>query len=113
MKAGEGGRKGRAGAGIGMYISPASLLLSPGGHVGTHRYRITVAGALGGTGRQVFADFAIETSGARTVLSGDLDDAALYGMLNRVQVLGEAELAWVRRQPNFWQSTATKSRSLR
>ena len=46
--------------------------------MGTHRYRITVAGALGGTGREVFADFAIEANGATTVLSGDLDDAGLY-----------------------------------
>ena len=62
----------------------------------THRYRLTVAGALGGTGREIFADFAIETNGARTVLSGDLDDAALYGMLNRVQMLGLELLELVR-----------------
>ena len=71
-----------------MYISPASLLLSPGGHVGTHRYRVTVAGALGGTGREVFADFAIEANGATTVLTGELDDTGLYGMLDRIQMLG-------------------------
>jgi hypothetical protein len=64
--------------------------------VRTHRYRLTVAGALGGTGREIFADFAIETNGAKTVLSGDLDDAALYGMLNRVQVLGLELLELVR-----------------
>ena len=62
----------------------------------THRYRLTVAGALGGTGREIFADFAIETNGARTVLSGDLDDAALYGTLNRVQMLGLELLELVR-----------------
>lgn len=62
----------------------------------THRYRLTVAGALGGTGREIFADFAIETNGAKTVLSGDLDDAALYGMLSRVQVLGLELLELVR-----------------
>ena len=62
----------------------------------THRYRLTVAGALGGTGREIFADFAIETNGAKTVLSGDLDDAALYGMLNRVQMLGLELLELVR-----------------
>ncbi len=61
-----------------------------------HRYLITVAGALGGTGREVFADFAIETNGAKTVLSGDLDDAALYGTLNRVQLLGLELLELVR-----------------
>lgn len=62
----------------------------------THRYRITVAGALGGTGREVFADFAIETDGAKTVLSGDLDDSALHGTLNRVQMLGLELLGLVR-----------------
>ena len=62
----------------------------------THRYRLTVAGALGGTSREIFADFAIETNGAKTVLSGDLDDAALYGMLNRVQMLGLELLELVR-----------------
>ena len=79
-----------------MYISPASSLLFPGGHVGTHRYRITVAGALGGTGREVFADFAIEANGATTVLAGDLDDAGLFGMLDRLQTLGLELLELVR-----------------
>jgi hypothetical protein len=72
-------------------------LLQPcGGYMRAHRYLITVAGALGGTGREVFADFAIETAGAKTVLSGDLDDAALYGTLNRVQLLGLELLELVR-----------------
>ena len=64
--------------------------------MGTHRYRITVAGALGGTGRAVFADFAIEANGATTVLSGDLDDAGLFGMLDRLQMLGLELLELVR-----------------
>jgi hypothetical protein len=64
--------------------------------VRTHRYQLTVAGALGGTGREVFADLAIESNGAKTTLSGELDDAALYGMLNRVQMLGLELLELVR-----------------
>ena len=64
--------------------------------MGTHRYRITVAGALRGTGREVFADFAIEANGATTVLSGDLDDAGLSGMLDRLQTLGLELLELVR-----------------
>ena len=64
--------------------------------MGTHRYRITVAGALGGTGREVFADFAIEANGATTVLSADLDDAGLFGMLDRLQMLGLELLELVR-----------------
>jgi hypothetical protein len=64
--------------------------------VGAHRYRITVAGALGGTGREVFADFAIEANGATTVLTGDLDNAGLYGMIDRIQMLGLELLELVR-----------------
>ncbi len=62
----------------------------------THRYRITVAGALGGAGREVFADFAIETIGAKTVLSGYLDSSGLHGTLDRVQMLGLELLELVR-----------------
>ncbi len=65
----------------------------------THRYRITVAGALGRTSREIFADFAIETNGAKTVLSGDLDDSGLYGALNRLQML-RLELLELVRMPD-------------
>ena len=54
----------------------------------THRYRITIAGGLGEIGREAFADFAIETNNANTVLTGALDQAALYGALNRILALG-------------------------
>lgn len=53
----------------------------------THRYRITVAGGLGEIGREAFADFLIEPNGTTTVLVGDLDEAALYGALNRILAL--------------------------
>jgi hypothetical protein len=56
--------------------------------VRTHRYQITVAGVLGEIGREAFADFVIEANGANTVLIGDLDQAALYGALNRILALG-------------------------
>jgi hypothetical protein len=59
-----------------------------GGDVRTHRYRITIAGGLGEIGREAFADFALETNGADTVLTGILDQAALYGALNRILSLG-------------------------
>jgi hypothetical protein len=55
--------------------------------VSTHRYRITVAGGLGEVGREAFADFLIEPNGTTTVLVGDLDEAALYGALNRILAL--------------------------
>jgi hypothetical protein len=56
--------------------------------VRTHRYRITIAGGLGEIGREAFADFAIENNGAITMLTGTLDQAALYGALNRILSLG-------------------------
>ena len=54
----------------------------------THRYRITIAGGLGELGREAFADLLVETNGSNTVLIGDLDQARLYGTLNRILSLG-------------------------
>lgn len=54
----------------------------------THRYRIVVSGALGEVSREVFGDLRIEGNGANTALTGDLDEAALYGVLDRILVLG-------------------------
>lgn len=62
----------------------------------THSYRITVAGDLGEIGREAFSDFRIEANGTNTVLIGDLDQAALYGTLNRILSLG-LELIELRR----------------
>jgi hypothetical protein len=56
--------------------------------VRTHRYRIIVAGGLGETGREAFSDFRIEANGTNTALIRDLDQAALYGALNRILSLG-------------------------
>jgi len=56
--------------------------------VRAHRYRITISGNLGEIGREAFGDFRIESSGANTSLVGDLDQAALYGALNRILALG-------------------------
>jgi hypothetical protein len=55
--------------------------------VSTHRYRIIIAGGLGEIGREAFADFLVEPNGTNTVLVGDLDEAALYGALNRMLAL--------------------------
>jgi hypothetical protein len=65
--------------------------------VRTHRYRITISGGLGKTGREAFRDFKIESNGMNTVLIGYLDQAALYGTLNRILVLG-LELVELSRQ---------------
>jgi hypothetical protein len=73
-------------------------LYAYGGAVPTHRYRITIAGALGEVGREVFGDLRVQGDGANTVLAGDLDEAALYGVLNRVRVLG-LELVELSRLP--------------
>ncbi len=54
----------------------------------THRYRITIGGGLGRLTRQVFEDFNIEVDGVHTSLTADLDQAALYGALNRIQSFG-------------------------
>ena len=54
----------------------------------THRYQITISGGLGATAREAFADFRIEPNGINTALIGDLDQAALYGALNRILSLG-------------------------
>lgn len=62
----------------------------------THRYRITIAGGLGEIGREAFANFLIEPNGTNTVLVGDLDEAALYGALNRILAL-RLELIELRR----------------
>ena len=54
----------------------------------TYRYRITIAGDLGEVVREAFLDFVIDSDGTNTVLTGDLDQAALYGTLNRILSLG-------------------------
>jgi hypothetical protein len=64
--------------------------------VRTHRYQITISGGLGDIGREAFGDFRIESNGKNTVLTGDLDQAALYGALNRILSLG-FELVELRR----------------
>jgi hypothetical protein len=67
--------------------------------VRTHSYRITIAGGLGEIGREAFSDFRVETDGGDTVLIGNLDQAALYGTLNRILSLG-FELVELRRLPD-------------
>jgi hypothetical protein len=59
-----------------------------GGDVHPYRYQITISGGLGEIGREAFGDFKIESDDSTTVLTGDLDQAALYGALNRILSLG-------------------------
>ena len=56
--------------------------------MGPHGYRIIVSGRLGKITREVFEDLRIDYDGANTGLTGDLDQAALYGVLNRIPAFG-------------------------
>ncbi|HEY8043794.1 MAG TPA: hypothetical protein VIF35_05995 [Streptosporangiaceae bacterium] len=38
--------------------------------------------------REVFEDLRVEYDGVNTGLTGELDQAALYGVLNRIQAFG-------------------------
>jgi hypothetical protein len=58
-----------------------------------HRYRIVVSGRLGKTTREVFEDLCLEFDGANTGLTGELDQAGLYGVLNRIPEFGLELLA--------------------
>ena len=53
-----------------------------------HRYRITVEGLLGSVSCQAFEGLNIVSNEGHTSLIADLDQAALYGVLIRIQSLG-------------------------
>jgi hypothetical protein len=53
-----------------------------------HRYRIVLAGELSEAAREAFDGWKIEPVGAQTALIGDMDQAALFGVLDRVRCLG-------------------------
>lgn len=53
-----------------------------------HHYRIIVSGRLGRFTREVFEDLCVEYDGANTGLTGELDQAALYSVLNRILAFG-------------------------
>jgi hypothetical protein len=53
-----------------------------------HHYRIIVSGRLGKFTREVFEDLCVEYDGTNTGLTGELDQAALYGVLNRILAFG-------------------------
>ena len=64
----------------------------------SHNYEIRVTGALGPAAREAFAGMVVEVEPATTVLTGDLDQAALHGLLDRVRALG-LELVDVKQAP--------------
>ncbi|MCF3119116.1 MULTISPECIES: hypothetical protein [Streptomyces] len=63
-------------------------------------FEIRVRGKFGDAFRSAFGEMTIQLRPAETVLLGSgLDQAALYGILDRIQALG-LELLEVRRLPN-------------
>lgn len=62
-------------------------------------YEIRVVGALGPAAREAFTDVAIDVEPTATVLCGDMDQAALHGLLDRVRALG-LELMDIRQIPD-------------
>ena len=56
--------------------------------MGSHRYRIVVSGRLGKFTREIFEDLCVDYDGPNTGLTGDLDQAALNGVLNRLMAFG-------------------------
>ncbi|MGX7678980.1 hypothetical protein ACSMXN_08775 [Jatrophihabitans sp. DSM 45814] len=67
-----------------------------GGAVSRVTYEIRVVGSLGPAAQEAFADLDLQTEPTSTVLSGELDQAALHGLLDRVRALG-LELVDIRR----------------
>jgi len=55
-----------------------------------HRYWILMAGELTDAAREAFDGWKIEPVDANTALIGDMDQAALHGVLNRIRCLGLA-----------------------
>ena len=53
-----------------------------------HRYRIIVSGRMGELTCQAFDDLRVESNGADTGLTGELDQAGLFGVLNRIMDFG-------------------------
>jgi hypothetical protein len=54
-----------------------------------HRYRIRVIGSLDDASRDTFRDLEVEVVAEErlTILSGDLDQPALHGLLERIRAL--------------------------
>lgn len=61
-------------------------------------YEVRVVGSLGPAAEEAFGAYGIDVEPTSTVLSGDLDQAALHGLLDQVRALG-FELVDVRRVP--------------
>jgi hypothetical protein len=51
-------------------------------------YELRLAGTIGPAAREAFSHLAIESYGHSTVLSGDMDEAGLYMVLERIRAFG-------------------------
>jgi hypothetical protein len=85
-------------------VSWSSANLAANAHVDgdgvhEHRYRIVVRGLIGDVARQAFEGLKAEQVGCNTLLRGDLDQAALFGALSRVQALGLELIEIIREEP--------------
>ena len=65
------------------------------------RYEILVAGELDEAATDLFAGWEMSSEGGLATISGDFDQAALHGVLERVRALGLEliEVRRVRQQP--------------
>lgn len=61
-------------------------------------YEIRVIGTLGPAAQEAFADLVLDVEPLTTVLTGDLEQAELHALLDRVRALG-LELVDVRQAP--------------
>ena len=66
--------------------------------MGKHSYEIRVTGTLGPAAREAFSGLALDVEPLTTVLTGDLEQAELHLLLDRVRALG-LELVDVRHAP--------------
>jgi hypothetical protein len=62
----------------------------------TARYEIRVLGQIGPAAREAFESMAVHVAPRATVLSGELDQAGLHDLMERIQAFG-LELVEVRR----------------
>jgi hypothetical protein len=69
-----------------------------GGPVARTFYEVRVVGSLGPVARKAFADLMVDVEPTSTVLSGELEQADLHALLDRVRALG-LELVEVKQAP--------------
>ena len=63
-----------------------------------HSYEVRVTGTLGPAAREAFSGLVLDVEPLTTVLTGDLEQAELHALLDRVRALG-LELVDVREAP--------------